>query len=186
MNITINLLPDEIKTKKAQKKVNRVAILVSFVAICAVVGLTILLYTYHFTQKLNLDSTSAELEAKQKELKKYEGVSTSINQIAATLDYINTLDQKSLNWENFIKKFNNIVPAKTQISSFKISTLPDTIIDITGKAESRREAIKFYEKMKATDFFTDVTLKTLDKAADDNGQSSFSFSISAKILQETL
>lgn len=185
MLITINLLPSEHKINRIQKKFNQRLKTVGFIITAFVIAISALLYTYTASQQLQLDSLKTNILSQQTQLNKYKSTRADISNISNALVYIDTIDKKSINWEIFLNKFSSIVPEKSQITILKISTVPIPIIDITGHAESRREAIKLYEKMKTTSYFTNTELKTLAKSGN-SGQTSFSFTISAKINLEKL
>ena len=185
MLITINLLPSEHKIHRVQKKLNKRIATIGFFVVAIFFGLALLLYTYTATQQLQLNSLKNDLHSQERKLNKYKTTRSSISNIADTLVYIDTLDQKSIDWEDFLNKFSSIVPEKAQVTNLRISTIPSPIIDVTGNAESRREAIKLYEKMKTTSYFTDTQLRSLNKS-DNTGQATFDFTISAKINLEKL
>ncbi len=183
MLITINLLPTTKKNEHQTKKVNSKIFTLCFAIVCIIAGASFLLYTYSAALKLQANSTDADLDAQTKKTKTYAKTEESLKKITNTITYIDTLDKASLNYDEFLQKFSNIIPEKVQISSINITTLPDKNLDITGKAATRRDAILFLEKMKTTPFLKDPTLKTLDKAGETNS-SSFTVSYSAKIITE--
>lgn len=185
MLITINLLPASQKHRKFEKKTNGIIFTICFIIFSVLVASSILLYTYDNIQKNEQSTFKSQLSNEQENLNQYKDTSQSIAQISNTLKYIDILAQKSINWEKFLTQFNSLIPEKTQITSLKVSTVPSSIIDISGQAESRRDVIKLYEKMKTTKFFQDPEIKSLDKSSVEKS-TGFQFSISAKILLEKL
>ncbi|MDO8513721.1 MAG: PilN domain-containing protein [bacterium] len=185
MLITINLLPPEQRNKKTEIKKGEKIFTLSFTILACTVALSILLFTYNTTIKQQLNTINSQISSENSRLNDYKGLRTSLNNMSNTLIYIDTIEKKSINLESFLTQFSSIIPEKAQVTSLEISALPSPTIDISGKAESRTEVIKLFEKMKTSPFFSEPEIKSLDKSVDKD-VASFQFSISAKILLEKL
>lgn len=183
MLITINLLPTVKKNERQTKRFNSKIFTICLMVITITAGLSFLLYSYWAAINLEARSINDELNQATAKTKTYSQTEQSLKEISNTIIFIDGLEKDGQNFDEFIQKFSNIIPEKIQLSSINITTLPDKTIEVSGKAESRREAILFLEKMKNTPFLKDPLLKSLDKE-DGMDSTSFSIGLSAKIITE--
>ena len=181
MLITINLLPTIKKNERQTKRFNSKIFTICFMIALIMIGLSFLLYSYSAAINIEASSINDELTRATAKTKTYSKTEESLKKLSNTITFIDGLETNSLNFDEFIQKFSNIIPEKIQINTINITTLPEKTIEISGKAESRREAILFLEKMKNTPFLKDPLLKSLEKAGDEKSNS-FTISLSAKII----
>ncbi len=184
MIVTINLLPPELKLKRTQGKQNAHIFSLCFIAIAIVIAICIVLFSYMTTVKYNLQTIKDGITSKKTQISKFQDLEKNVEQIKLAIDYVKTLNSQSVDWNNFFTQFGTIVPQNVQITSFQAATGTTSTLEIAGQASSRREALKFYEKLKISPLFSKVTLLSLTKSSTDK-KTQFTFTLNADIRKET-
>lgn len=184
MDISINLLPQEDRIKLRQSKLNSRVLFYCVILVAIVAAAIVFLFVYHSTQENNLQYTEDQIQSVKDNMTKYKDVSDNAKIIAATLQNINTLKTKNVDWNSFLTEFNGLVPQEIQISSLKASQQPTATIEISGSSSTRRDALVFLDKLKNTPRFKNTALKSIAKSAS-NTANSVTFSITADIVWGT-
>lgn len=181
MKVYLNLLPEEkkeeIKRKKTFLKVFRNELVFSvpifaFFVILATISFSLRERAKEIERVYGMDNSQREY----KELENYEN---SFGEINGKINDISKLQKGHNNWGNIFYKLNNIVPEDVYLSDF-VTT--DYKISIAGKAKTREDFLKFQEKIKNEECFSDVEVPLSNLVSKED----VGFQINFKIKKDCL
>lgn len=183
MLVAINLLPSKDKLRQRQIKLNARILTLCFLALAAFIASAIILFSYLANLKLEINSINQEIKTTQTRLAEYQETEKKAQTINDRINNVKTLGSKGIDWNQFIDYFNALVPQGVQITTIKASSASPSKLEVGGNASSRREALKFFEKLKADPGFTNTTLLTLTASTNPESSQAVQLSISADIRQ---
>lgn len=156
-NVTIELSPDFVK---------------KITMIIAIPILLLLLVTFFVLNSLNnkqLEEQSiltAELEAKQAEMKKYEAIKVNVFDEKTEMSLINAYNKEKL---IYYSALGLSIPAHTWITKFKITKTGK--VYISGKTSSLEDVYNFYRDMKLSVINSDLKVYSLESVENDDSES---------------
>lgn len=156
-NVTIELSPDFIK---------------KITMIIAIPILLLLLVTFLILNSLNnkqleeQSTLTAELEAKQTEMKKYEAIKINVFDEKTEMSLINAYNKEKL---IYYSALGLSIPAHTWITKFKITKTGK--VYISGKTSSLEDIYNFYRDMKLSVINSDLKVYSLESVENDDSES---------------
>ncbi|NQV13573.1 MAG: PilN domain-containing protein [Parcubacteria group bacterium] len=180
--ITINLLPKRFKKRADLERIN-VSIIVMFILLFVIVGLTIELL---FATKKFLSANIETLESQQQA---YEDFFTSdinqdinnkvakTNQLAMQIDKIQT---NRTSWSELLAELATLTPPEIKLTNISGDTLEKSI-KVNGTAQTRVRLLDYTENLENSDHFDSVDLPSSYLSSPTD----ISFEITANLSQAT-
>ncbi len=169
--ININLLPSELKAKRAADKKNASLISVCFIIVLIVIALGIIAQSFKETIASNLGNLTNNTE-KSDTLsdndQKLEEMALMINDRWQTLQVIG---KDRVIWSQVLQDLNNSVPLDVQLENMIVNIAKSPNFIIQGNTINEREIIKFKEKLENSPFFKNVSFKSSSIQKDTADQS---------------
>lgn len=153
---TINLIPPQIKIAEKNKKIfAEVFVIFIFMVIIGLIASTALFAINFFTSEETL-RTNEMLVEEQTKLSELNAIEKDVVELNSKIEKITSLNQDRVLWSTVISELNHNTPAQLVISTCSLSS-KDKKVSFSGSAETRREIVKFQEKLNAGTFFTNMT-----------------------------
>lgn len=158
--ININLLPPELKLKRAVAKRNAslIGICVVIILVMATLGflsrsLKSTVDTYLLTEKNNINQESNQIEQN----KDLQDLALFINdRWQATQD----LEKNHVYWSQVLQELSNCAPVDVQFENLTMNSEKSPNFILQGNTTNEREIIKFKDKLEASGFFKSVNFKS--------------------------
>jgi len=181
MKIYLNLLPEEkkeeIKRRKTFLKVLHSEVIFSM----PIVAFFVILATISFFLKEKSQGMEMiyGLDNSQKEYRELKNYENSFGEINIKINDILKLQKGHNNWAGIFYKLNNAIPENVYLSD--LATV-DYKISIAGKAKTREDFLKFQEKIKSEECFSDVGVPLSNLVSKEN----VGFQIDFKVKKDCL
>lgn len=183
MKIYLDLLPEErkeeIKRKKLFFQVIRQEMLFT-IPVLFFVFILVLVNLLLKTKIEGLDSVFSRGSTQREyvEIKKYED---KFNEINAKTSNILKIQNNHLNWLGFFYKLDKIVPENIYLSDLSTNNYQ---ISLIGRAKTRDDFLKFQDKIKTEDCFSDVNVPLSNLVSKENVDFQIDFKIKDNCLKE--
>lgn len=158
MAVSINLLPAGEKNLYHQRRLDSKIFVMAIIVSCISIGVSALLFFYLATLNLDLDNTRDQISDNNSKITLLKPIQDKYQYLASNIQQIEALESKGINYEQTLRNISKTVPKNVQINTIQLSSLPKLSLSITATAATRRDAFKFYDKMRATPQFTNTTL----------------------------
>lgn len=181
--IEINLLPD-VQKKELQLREASYFIARSFIIIFAVIIFSsFLLLAINQLMKSNLNSIERQIETYEKYFQsaKNKEIESNINEINKMIRSIAQVQKNRTNWSETLIELSQIVPPEIQFNEIKINKL-EKKIEISGKAKTRDQLLKFQDALENSDFFENVTSPISNIVSPEN----INFNLTASLTNKAL
>jgi len=172
----INLLPPEIKQERARAKLNTVIITIClYVFLLFLVG-SIVLESANRYFSFRLGQKQSEIRNIESEIAKLKDVDDAAKNLNSTLSLIDSIESSRIVWSNILREMAIDSPGKLKLTSVSIDVSKSPNFNITGEADSPREAAKFREKLEDSSNFANTNFISTTRA-DNQGRIYYIFSI---------
>jgi Tfp pilus assembly protein PilN len=179
MGLLINLIPNKSKKNQTSTKAYTFTIMIGIAILVLTLTYATMLYVQNKSLQKNFEVSAENLAKTESKLKTLSDIEKPLINIQDRLSIIKQLEENGVDWNGIIKSIGDTLPQEDKITSITASSLEDRKVTISGSAKTRRDAIRFYEKLKTNQNFSDTNLESLNASGEDT----FSFTIQTKIVK---
>jgi len=182
MRIYLDLLPEEKKEEIKRKKIFLKVVRSELFFSVPIVAFFVILATINFSlrEKTKEIERVYGMDNSQKEYKELESYENSFGEINAKINNIFKLQRGHNDWSNIFYRLSDTVPENVYLSD--LATV-DYRISIAGKAKTREDFLKFQEKIKSEECFSDVEVPLSNLVSKENVGFQVDFNVNKDCLK---
>lgn len=177
IDISINLLPEEVKKKKKIASENS-----TLITICITTGiifaiLLVLIFSLKATLVIYEKSSLKEIDNLENQINNFKDLKEKAIFITDRVEEIKK-DIQQISYSQILLEISKSTPNDLQIDQITVNIKNEPMVRISGKTSSITQAVKFKEKLQINPLFTKTDLPTTSL---DTATNQISFSIECNL-----
>lgn len=178
--MTINLLPQEIRTQRAARARTATMVLIISAGLGLIALLDVALLGFKTILESNIRTQEAAIEQVNQEMKRYAELAGQVTDAQMRGEEIKKILDARPEWTAIFGAFAQAIPTSASISNFNGSLSTSPNITVNAIAPSIRDAEKFRASLDASKMFQNTILG----AFSTSGEGDVSFSISTDLEKQ--
>jgi Tfp pilus assembly protein PilN len=179
--ININLLPPQQKLGRRTAKVNAAVFVFCFAIMIIYLILLVVLFSIKTTLNINQRISEKGSQDITQEINSYKDVEDQAILINDRANDYNQIQSKKIFWSEILDELAKCTPDEVVISNFNASEKAKPKITISGLSDNIRNAIKFKDKLEASEMFKNAVFDSSKEASQKDQSEKYNFTLKCDI-----